>query len=149
MNFLDILNRYAAAPPGHYPPEAIDHFGEVAQNAPREVVSEGLADAFRDEQTPPFPDMVAQLYEHSNPGQRAGLLELFRRFRGAPKVSEQDAGALEPHQVRDIAQRAEEHNPGVVERVSEFYSRHPDLVRNLGSMALSIALRNIARRSAH
>jgi hypothetical protein len=33
--------------------------------------------------------------------------------------------------------------------VSEFYARHPDLVRNLGSMALSIALRNMARRSAH
>ena len=149
MSFLDILNRYAAAPPGTYPPDAGDHFGEVAQNAPQEVVSEGLADAFRAEQTPPFPDMVAQLYEHSNPGQRAGLLELFRRFRDGPQVSEHEAGTLQPNQVKDIARRAEEHNPGVIERVSEFYARHPDLVRNLGSMALSIALRNMARRSAH
>jgi len=135
--------------PAAVPHEVADHFDEVAQNAPREVVREGLADAFRAEQTPPFPEMVAQLYEHSDSGQRAGLLEIFRRFRDGSQVPGQGPEALEPHQVKDIARRAEEHNPGVIEPVSEFYARHPDLVRNLGSMALSIALRNIARRSQH
>jgi hypothetical protein len=167
MNFLDILNRYAASPPGDYPQEAGDDFDEVAHRAPPEVVSEGLADAFRADQTPPFADMVAQLYEHSDPGQRAGLLnqilaaagpgalsagplsELLRHFRDGTQVSDHEADALEPRQVKDIARRAEEHNPGVIERVSQFYARHPDLVRNLGSMALSIALRNMARRARH
>ncbi len=149
MNFQEILKSYAASAHGEYPQEAGDHFNQVARSAPPEVVSEGLADAFRDEQTPPFPDMVAQLYEHSDPGQRSGLLDLFRQFRGGSQLPASGTDALEPNQVRDIAQRAEEHNPGVVERVSAFYARHPDLVRNLGSMALSIAMRNMARRTRH
>jgi hypothetical protein len=143
MNFLDILNRYAASPPGEYPPEAADHFGQVVQDAPPEVVSEGLADAFRAEQTPPFQDMVAQLFEHSDRRQRAGLLNEIDGSRVA------EADALQPRQVSEMARRAAEHNPGVIERVSQFYARHPDLVRNLGSMALSIALRNMARRTRH
>ena len=54
---------------------------------------------------------------------------------------------MSPAQVRDIAKRAEQHNPGVIERVSSFYARHPELVRNLGRAALGIALRNMARRA--
>jgi len=149
MNFQEILNRYAASASGDYPHEVGDHFNQVARSAPPEVVSEGLADAFRAEETPPFPEMVAQLYEHSDQGQRSGLLDLFRQFRGGSQLPHSQADALEPSQVRDIAQRAEEHNPGVIERVSTFYARHPDLVRNLGSMALSIAMRNMARRTRH
>ena len=127
----------------------------------------GLADAFRAEQTPPFHDLVAQLFEHSDPGQRAGLLnqilaaagpaalsagplgELFRHYRDGSRVSDHEADALQPPQVKEIARRAAEDNPGVIERVSQFYARHPDLVRNLGSMALSIALRKMARRARH
>jgi len=167
MNFIDILNRYAAGPPGEYPPDAGDHFDQVVQTAPPEVVSEGLADAFRAEQTPPFPDMVAQLFEHSDASQRAGLLnqilgavgptalsagglgELLRHFRDGSRVSDHEADALEPRQVKDIARRAEEHNPGVIERVSEFYARHPALVRNLGAAALSIAMRQMGQRARH
>ena len=143
MNFLDILNRYAASPPGEYPPEAGDHFDQVAHSAPPELLSEGIAEAFRDDQTPPFQDMVAQLFELSDRRQRAGLLNEIDGSR----VTEADM--LEPRQVKDIARRAAEHNPGVIERVSQFYARHPQLVRNLGSMALSIAMRNMARRGRH
>src|SRR4029079_6789234 len=166
MNFIDILDRYAT-PPVQPSSDAPQHFEEVAHNAPPEVVSEGLADTFRAEQTPPFPDMVAPLFHHSDPQQRAGLLnqilaavgpsvltggplsELFRHFRDGTQISEHEADALLPHEVKDIAQRAQEHNPGVIERVSEFYARHPDLVRNLGNAALSIALANMARRARH
>jgi hypothetical protein len=166
MNFIDILDRYAT-PPVQPSSDAPQHFEEVAHNAPPEVVSEGLADTFRAEQTPPFPDMVAQLFHHSDPQQRAGLLnqilaavgpsvltggplsELFRHFRDGTQISEHEAEALLPHEVKELAQRAQEHNPGVIERVSEFYARHPDLVRNLGNAALSIALANMARRARH
>jgi len=147
MNFIDILNRYAASPPGRgNPQDAEDHFYQVVNNAPPEMVSEGLADTFRADETPPFADMVAQLFEHSNPHQRAGLL---RHLRDGSEVSDDEADAFEPRQVKDIARRAEEHNPSVIERVSQFYARHPDLVRNLGSMALSVAMRNMARRARH
>lgn len=167
MNFIDILNRYATQAPEQLSPDAPNHFEEVAQSAPREVVSEGIADAFRAEQTPPFPDMVAQLFRHSDPGQRAGLLnqilaavgpsvlgggalsQIFGHLRDGSRIAEHEAEGVSSDDVRDIAARAEQHNPGVIERVSEFYARHPDLVRNLGSAALSIALTNMARRARH
>ncbi|MNC98953.1 hypothetical protein D3C83_170710 [compost metagenome] len=77
------------------------------------------------------------------------MLDLFRHFRDGPQVSGRGVDMFEPRQVKDIARRAEEQNPGIIERVSEFYARHPGLVRNLGSMALSIAMRNMARRGRH
>jgi hypothetical protein len=167
MSFLDILNRYATQPPGQVAHEAAQHFDEVAQTAPREVVSEGLADAFRAEQTPPFADMVMQLFAHSDPQQRAGLLnrilaavgpsvlsggplgDVFSHLRDGSQISDEDADRIQPQQVKEIAQRAENHNPGVIERVSEFYAHHPDLVRNLGNAALSVVLANMARRARH
>ena len=60
-----------------------------------------------------------------------------------------------PHEARDdfdqVARQAppEKDNPGVIERVSRFYARHPELVRNLGAAALSIAMRKMARRARH
>ena len=38
-------------------------------------------------------------------------------------------------------------NPSIIEKVSDFYAQHPTLVRTLGSVALSIALSNMARRN--
>jgi hypothetical protein len=167
MDFIDILNRYASRPPDQLPDELNDDFDQVAHAAPPEVVSEGIADAFRDDQTPPFQDMVAQLFEHSDAHQRAGLLnqilgavgpaalsggplqDLFRHYRDGSRIPDEDADRVSPAQVRDIARQAREHNPGVIERVSSFYARHPELVRNLGRMAMGIALRNMARRSRH
>ena len=145
MGFIDILNRYAGMEGGWYSPEAALDFDQVAQSAPRAVVSEGLADTFRAEQTPPFPDMVAQLFHHSDSPQRASLLE---EIDGA-QVSPDEADAILPHEVREIAERAQQHDPGVIERVSGFYARHPDIVRTLGNAALTLALARMAARSRH
>ena len=51
------------------------------------------------------------------------------------------ATQITPAQVRDVvttARTADE--PGVFDRVSDFYSQHPDLVKTLGAGALMIAL---------
>src|SRR5262245_43415991 len=49
-------------------------FQQVTQAAPPNVVASGISQAFRSDQTPPFPKMLANLFSHSDPNQRAGVL---------------------------------------------------------------------------
>ena len=74
MSFMDILRQYGNATPGQPVPDAGRHFEQVVQEAPPTVVSQGLAEAFRADQTPPFGEMVGHLFGNSDPQQRAGLL---------------------------------------------------------------------------
>jgi hypothetical protein len=50
-----------------------------------------------------------------------------------------------PSAVRELAEQAQQQNPGVVERMGDFYSDHPNLVKALGGAALAIALGHMAQ----
>ena len=159
MSLRDILSQYADRSYHQPLPNAPDDFERIASDAPPEVLRDGLAEAFRAEETPPFPQMVAQLYGRSDGQQRAGLLneilaslggngaggpldDLSRRHR----ISPEEADRVSPEQLRETVARAERHDPSIVERASEFYARHPALVRQLGAAALTLAMRGMARR---
>lgn len=169
-----LLQQYAGGGP---PPANVDeHFEQVAQNAPPELVSQGLAAAFRSDSTPPFGQMVGQLFGGANPNQRAGMLSnliagmgpavlaslasggagsglggmLGRLLRGgsAPAtVTPDQAAQVTPAEVEQMAHHAEQHNPGIVDRMSGFYAEHPQLVKGLGAAALAIAMGRMANRS--
>ena len=49
-------------------------FDQVAQAVPSNVLADGLAHAFRSDQTPAIGDMVGQLFANSNGQQQAGML---------------------------------------------------------------------------
>src|SRR5690349_21294867 len=51
-----------------------EDFQRVAQSAPQDVVTNGIAHMFRSDETPAFPDMVSSLFGQSNPTQKTGLL---------------------------------------------------------------------------
>ena len=147
---------------------ATDQFHQVAQNASPDVLSRGLAAAFNSDQTPPFADMVAQLFAQGNPRQQAGMLTQLLSSLGpaalaalsssgalsalqtapggmAPSaVTEEQAGQVTPQQVQAIAEHAQQHSPGIVDAMSGFYAEHPALVKTLGGAALTIALAKIA-----
>src|SRR3982751_777180 len=74
MGLMDILQQYSSqgVAPDHN--VASEHFDEVARSAPPQALGGGIAEALRSNQTPPFGQMVAQLFGQSNPQQRAGLL---------------------------------------------------------------------------
>src|SRR5580765_6862859 len=77
MNAIsDIARRYSGQGAGTASAPADPHsdFVRVAENAPTDAVASGIAQAFRSDQTPPFPQMLASLFEQSDPTQRAGLL---------------------------------------------------------------------------
>ena len=171
MGLMNILSQYVGQQGGQAVTAAVDHFGQVAQQAPQSSVSQGLAAAFRSDQTPPFGQMVGRLFGNSNPQQRAGLLtqlisglgagsvsastggsgplsDLMRQLGGGGStVTPEQATAITPEQVQQAATHAEQQNPSIVDKVSDFYSQHTALVQTLGSAALTIALAKMAQRS--
>jgi hypothetical protein len=159
------LGATAAQPVGDAP----EHFQQVAQSAPAGVVSHGLAEAFRSDQTPPFGQMVAQLFAQGTPDQRAGMVQQLlgslspgalsalagsgalgglaaATGAGPAAISPQQASQLTSAQVEQIAAHAEQHNPSVIDAMSNFYAQHTGLVQTLGSAALTICLAKIATR---
>lgn len=173
MNAMDVLAPYA-----NRPTSTEADFDEVAPQVSPEALGDGIAHAFRSEQTPAFGSMVQQLFGGSDPTQRAGLLnQLVRRLGPAllgtlaggifgnrarandslpspagagtlPTIGAAEAAQVTPEQVREIAEQAEKADPGVLDQVGSFYAKHPDVVKMLGGAALAIALGRIAKRSA-
>lgn len=168
MGLMDILNQYrgqTSATPN--PNIAQDHFDEVARQAPPEAVGQGVADAFRSDATPPFGEMLGQMFTQSNPAQKAGMLnQLIQSIgpgllsalgggilghavgqnAGPPSLTPDQAAQLTPAQVQEMASQAERHDPTVMDKIGGYYAEHPQLVKTLGSAALAIALAGVARR---
>jgi len=167
-----LLQQFTGA--NNNPAQAEKDFDQVAQVAPQNQLSQGLSQAFRSEQTPPFSQMAAQLFGNSDPNQRAGMLNqilasvgpgvlaslggmLGGSFGGnaganaaannaqVPQITPEQASQMTPEQVRQIAEQAEQHNPSIVDRMGDFYAQHPGLVKGLGGAALAIALGHMAQ----
>jgi len=168
MGLTDILNQYAGNQPHYAPESAHAHFDEVARSAPADVLGQGVADAFRADSTPPFGEMVGHMFGKSDPQQQAGVLNRLVHSLGAsvlpalaggllsriaastpgnvPHITPQQASELTPTEVQEIATKAEQHDPSVLDKVGGFYAEHPQLVKTLGSAALAIALAGVSRR---
>jgi hypothetical protein len=128
-------------------------------------MADALADAFRSDQTPSFPEMVSSLFRQSNPDQRAVLLnhlvgaissaalasvpvlnELASSSGQGQSVTSQQAGKISAEQVQQAVAHAQRDNPSIVDHVSGFYAQHPGIVKALGSVAITIAIQQIVRR---
>lgn len=149
-----------------------DDFDQIAGSAPRTHVAQGMTEALRSDQTPPFPQMVGQMFGNSNPNQRAGMLNqllasvgpgllssvaggaLGNLFGGGaqnarPQVTPEQAAQVTPEQVQELAARAEQENPSVVDRLGDFYAENPTLVKAIGGAALAIVLGRVAQGMRH
>jgi hypothetical protein len=137
MNQLGgLLGKYAG---GQTPreDEADRDFDQVSRNAPRESLANGIGEAFRSDRTPPFAQMVSQLFSRSDGNQKAGILSMLGGNRN-------DADRVAPEQVRQMAERAEQQDPSIIDKLSNFYAEHPTLVKTLGATAIGVALSKMA-----
>jgi hypothetical protein len=163
----NLLNQYlGGGAGGGNPAQASEDFDRVAQAAPRQAVAQGVTQALRSDQTPPFPQMASHLFGQGNPEQRAGMLNQILSSVGPQILSSVAGGALggllggnhaqaqvtpeqatqvSPQQFQEIAAKAEQHNPGIVDQMGNFYSEHPGLVKAIGGAALAIALGHMAQ----
>ena len=144
MNWMDVLSRYRDMPP--VPPTVNDDFDAIAREVPRNELSDGLEEAFRSEQTPPFEQMVRQMFERSDPDQRAGALNRFRDALGRGPLTPDEAQEVSPHEAEVLAASARGASPNIMQRMAQFYADHPRLVQTLGQAALGIAMNRMAMR---
>jgi hypothetical protein len=132
------------------PSQAQDHFHQIATSTPQDVLSQGLNDAFNSSQTPPFAQMVGQMFGHADSQQKSGIIGALLGGLGAGahpalaqagiNASPEQATQLSTDQVQQIATQAQQSNPGVVAQMSNFYAQHPVLVKSLGAAAMAIVL---------
>jgi hypothetical protein len=149
------------------PSNVNQHFDQVAQAAPQSSIADGLAAAFRSEQTPAFGQMLSSLFGQSGGEQKAGILNqllasigpgalanvpgagaLAGLLGGGTTVTPQQAQQVSPEVVQQLAAHAEKADPSIIEKASAFYAQHPTLVKTLGGAALSIALAKVAQRQS-
>lgn len=171
-----ILQKYIGGTSAPNPNETVDHFHQVAQSASPDAISQGLAAAFRSDATPPFGQMAGQLFGQANPNQQAGMLNQLLGGMGpsvlaslmggagggalggllgrlspggtAAPITPEQASQFTPEQVNQIATHAEQHSPGIVDKMSEFYAQHTGLVKTLGGAVLAIALAKMANNQS-
>lgn len=163
-----LLQQYLGGNQNAHPDQVSDDFRRVAQAAPADAVGSGVAEAFRSDQTPPFSEMVGQLFGNGNSQQRAGMLNelisnlspallaslggglgglLSRNSGASPTITPEQASQIAPEDVKELAARAEQQDSGIFDKMGAFYAAHPTLVHTVGSAALAIIMRNIAQRN--
>lgn len=177
MGLLDqltgVLGKYAdpALQQQHAPEQVENDFDHTARNSSPDLLQHGLAGAFRSNDTPPFGQMVSQMFSRANPQQRTGIMStllsslggggagalsgLMGRGMGIGNLlNAHQSGTLGPEHVQNlspdaveqIATHAEQQNPSVVDHMSGFFSQHPGLIKTLGLTALTVAMAHMARR---
>ena len=171
MSWIDqlggVLEQYTGAATAQAPGTVHQDFDQVAQTAPHSAIADGLAEAFRSDQTPAFGQMAAQLFSQSNGDQRAGILNtlisavgpsvigsalsgrgssILSGLMGGGEITPEQAQQLPPEDVQRIASAAEKHDPSIIDQFGGFYAQHPALVKTLGGAALAVVLSRIAQQ---
>ena len=157
----------ATLPPG----EMEQHYDQMSQGTPTSMIANGLAAAFRSDQTPAFAQMAAQLFGASSGGQQASMLNTLLATAGpavlssvlssgrvpglssllggggARELTPNEVAQVPPGEIQHLAEHVEKHDPSIVDRMSELYAQHPGAVKTLGSAALAIAMAEVAKRT--
>src|SRR5215475_5086562 len=118
-----LLTQYASgtAPSG----DAGAHFQQIAQSVDSGTLAQGIAAAMRSDQTPPFAQLVSQLFASGSgdqkmamlnmllsqvsPEQRAQLAGLIPGLVSGAAVTSGQATTVSPSAVQALAQRVEQH----------------------------------------
>ena len=144
--------------------DVLAHFDQVVQAAPRSVIADGLAAAFRSDQTPGFGQMLSTLFNNSNGEQKAGMLNqlisavspamLGQILSGTglaglvgaagAQLTPDQAQKVSPEVMQQLATNAQKANPSIIDSLSTFYAQHGSLVKTLGSAVLMVVLAKIA-----
>ena len=140
-------------------------YDQVAKAVSGGTLAEGLAHAFKSDQTPPFEQMLSGLFGQSSPDQKAGLLNQILSALGPGGVAQvlgaagfgglastlsegsvtpQQAQKIPPEAVQVLAQQAAKMDPSIVETAASFYAQHPTLVKAIGAGALALLMSRIS-----
>ena len=142
----------------------------AAQQTSPSAVAGAFSTIFNSAETGSFGQNIGQLFSQSNPQQRAGILNQLlasaapgvlgslaggaftgllgqKAGGGSPQVTEEQAAQIPHSAVEELANHAQQNNPGIVDEASQFYSQHPALIQALGTGAAVLALRHFSQRA--
>lgn len=146
-------------------------YDRVAHELPQGELSNGISHVFNSPETPPFEQMLSNLFNNSNATQKAGLLNQILRALGpnagqllaqaglgglaanaasggeSVQVTPQEAQQVSPQDVQVLAQKAATKNPSIVDQAASFYAQHPTLVKSIGAGALALLMSRMSRRA--
>ena len=163
-----LLQQYAAGGNVQNPAEVNQHFDQVSAAAPQDALGNALGNALNSGQGGGFANMVTQLFNNSSPEQRASLLNSLMGSVGpgllaslanqhhpdlagslagqSSSVSPQVASQVSPDFVQQLAQHAQNQNPGIVNEIGNFYSQHPRVVQSLGAATLALVMSHLSQQ---
>jgi hypothetical protein len=172
MSLLDslggLIQQYAsgAAPAG----DVKAHYQQISQAVPPSSIATGLAAALGSAGSSGFGQMASQIFNNSGGAQQAGMLNellasagpALTQFLGSnpgsalssilssgqTQVTPQQASSVPAEEVQELAQRVHNIAPGVVDKVSQIYAEHPQIVQTLGAAAMALVIRKIAEKHA-
>jgi hypothetical protein len=132
---------------------------KLSKSSPQDL-TQGIMQAFRSDQTPPFGEMASQLFSKADPQQKSGLLNTILGAIGpnalgqlgadqgglrnilnslqTGRVSPEQAEQVSPQEFGRLADQAEKQNPTVIERISQFVSQNPGMLKSLGGTAVAL-----------
>ena len=169
MGWADGLGQVLQSALGANASEADIHaaFDKVAGAAPHGALADSISHVFNSDQTPPFEQMLGGLFGQSSPDQKAQILNqvlsslgpnagqvlgglgglggLASVLQGGNAVSPAQAQQIPPEVIQAIAQKARAINPGVVDAVSGFYAKNPQLVKAIGAGALALLMSRLSK----
>ena len=162
-----VLSRYANVNPATMPSTVFEDFSSVVEAAPVPAIARGLETAFRASETPPLPQMVAELFSRSDASQRAGILNLLvddltpsavRTVLGQERLgslaellgrdrylSAAEAEHISAEIARELVAAAARRDYGIVEKITGFYADYPRLLRALDPTAQGVFLSGLAQ----
>jgi hypothetical protein len=164
-DLVDIFEQYRNASVANPPQSVQQDYEQAAQAVPSSHLADALTEAFRSKETPPFGQMLSNLFSKSNPDQRAGILNQLLSAAGPAAVSSgvlsnlagllrggsanvtpEQAKQVSPDAVQQLAEQAEKQNPSIVDQAGRFYSQHPKLVQALGAGSLALIMSHLSKR---
>lgn len=139
----------------------------LAGSVPQSTVAGSLAQVFRSGETPPFAQLASQLFSNSSGQQQASVLnslvaavgpEVLSKLTGSASsplasllagnqapITPEQAAAIKPEEVQTLAEHAEKADPSIIDKLSELYAAHPQLIQTLGAAAVAVAVKHIAQ----
>jgi hypothetical protein len=169
MGWADGLGQVLQSALGGNASEADIHsaFDKVAGAAPQGEIAAGLSHVFNSDETPPFEKMLGGIFGQSSPDQKAAVLNqvlsglgpsagnilgslgglggLASVLQGGGNVSATQAQQIPPQAVEELAAKARQINPGIVDAVSGFYAKNPQLVKAIGAGALAMLMNRVSK----
>ena len=164
-DLVGIFEQYRNASVANPPQNVQQDYQRAAEAVPSSHLADALGEAFRSGETPPFSQMLSNLFANSNPDQRAGILNhlmgavgpralgslglgsIGGLLRGTNvNVSAEQANQVSPEDVQQLAAHAEKQNPAIIDHASQFYSHHPKLVQVLGAGSLALIMSHLSKR---